>query len=220
MELARERVKGPALGLLVAGAFAFVSPILLTIGLIVFRVSRRGSSGSGPPVDWIAVGLGMLNAVVICPLAVVIMVGALSMKKLMARWLGLTAGILAVLPLSVTWPVSLPLGLWSLVVLNKRHIEDAFHARTIDHESVQQQIRRLAVLDLYIGILAAALLVPLPIALLLIVAARKMRRLESYAWAVTASLLVMLSVIGLPIGLWSMAVLNGPGVKSVFAPQR
>ena len=117
---------------------------------------------------------------------------------------------------------------------------------------MQQQIRRFAILDLYIGRLAVVLLTSFPIALLtslvfdltpgadfwpmlialmsfyvlfmipsvlLVVAARKMRRLESYAWAVTASLLVMLSVIGLPIGLWSLAVLTGRGVRSMFGNQ-
>lgn len=68
---------------------------------------------------------------------------------------------------------------------------------------------------LFIAILA------IPIAGVIALAAYKMRRLELYGLAVTASVLAMLPchpgfIIGLPIGLWSLFVLCRPEVKAVF----
>jgi hypothetical protein len=63
-----------------------------------------------------------------------------------------------------------------------------------------------------------------PIAGLIALAAYKMRRLELYGLAVAASVLAMLPchpgfIIGLPIGLWSLMVLSRPEVKAAFRQQ-
>ena len=59
------------------------------------------------------------------------------------------------------------------------------------------------------------------LAALIIFGAIKMKRLESYALAMTASIVAMLPcsfccVIGLPIGIWALVVLSKPEVKSSF----
>jgi tRNA A-37 threonylcarbamoyl transferase component Bud32 len=63
-----------------------------------------------------------------------------------------------------------------------------------------------------------ALLVQGPI---MIMGALKMRRLESYGWAVAGSVLALVPtspfvVLGLPVGIWALAVLTSPDVKAAF----
>ena len=57
-------------------------------------------------------------------------------------------------------------------------------------------------------------------------AAGKMKRLESLNWAIAGSILAMLPcfspccLLGLPVGIWSLIVLNKPEVKEAFtAPE-
>jgi hypothetical protein len=59
----------------------------------------------------------------------------------------------------------------------------------------------------------------------MIIGALKMMRLESHRWAMTASILALLpcipaSLIGLVAGIWSLIVLNRPGVAAAFETQR
>jgi hypothetical protein len=60
------------------------------------------------------------------------------------------------------------------------------------------------------------------IGILIIVGANKMKGLESYGLAMTASILAMIPCIspccllGLPFGIWSLVVLSNPEVKSAF----
>ena len=50
----------------------------------------------------------------------------------------------------------------------------------------------------------------------------KMKKLESYGWAMTASILALAPcispccLVGLPIGIWALVVLAKPEVKSAF----
>jgi hypothetical protein len=44
-----------------------------------------------------------------------------------------------------------------------------------------------------------------------------MKRLESYGWAVTASIIAIFGgAIGLPFGIWALVVLIRPEVKAAF----
>ena len=77
------------------------------------------------------------------------------------------------------------------------------------------------------NIITIALLVmlSLPIASMIAVAAYKMQRLELYGLAITGSILAMLPchpgfLIGLPIGIWSLVVLMRPEVKAAFIARR
>ena len=66
-----------------------------------------------------------------------------------------------------------------------------------------------------------ALLLMLPVAGTTILGAWKMRKLELYGLAITASILAMLPctlgfIIGLPAGIWALMVLRQPDVKAAF----
>jgi hypothetical protein len=56
---------------------------------------------------------------------------------------------------------------------------------------------------------------------IMIMGALKMRHLESYGWAVAGSILALLptsplAVVGLPGGIWALAVLTSPDVRAAF----
>ncbi|SPE58799.1 conserved membrane hypothetical protein [Verrucomicrobia bacterium] len=64
-------------------------------------------------------------------------------------------------------------------------------------------------------------LVSLLLSALILIGALKMKKLQSYGLAMTASIVAMLPcvgccLIGLPIGIWSLVVLAKPEVKSAF----
>lgn len=71
-----------------------------------------------------------------------------------------------------------------------------------------------------IGIVSA--LVALAIGVVILMGALKMKSLTSYGFAMTASILAMVPclspccLVGLPIGIWAVVVLNDPVVKSAF----
>jgi hypothetical protein len=56
------------------------------------------------------------------------------------------------------------------------------------------------------------------VATVIMVGAQKMKRLESYGWAMTASILATVGGgIGMPFGIWALVVLLRPEVKAAFA---
>jgi uncharacterized membrane protein len=71
-----------------------------------------------------------------------------------------------------------------------------------------------------IGIVSG--IITMLIAALILLGAIKMKKLEAYGWAITASILALVPcispccLVGLPIGIWALVVLSKPEVKSAF----
>jgi predicted PurR-regulated permease PerM len=66
--------------------------------------------------------------VIAIAVGVVVLLGALKMKKLESREWAMTASILAMIPcISPCCIVGLPIGIWALVVLSKPEVKSAFH---------------------------------------------------------------------------------------------
>jgi len=75
--------------------------------------------------------------------------------------------------------------------------------------------------DISMLVLLLPLLVGLPLAGLLIIGGLKMKKLELYGLAVIVSVVAILPchlgfIFGLPVGLWSLAVLSRADVKAAF----
>ncbi|MBY0523821.1 MAG: hypothetical protein K2R98_10510 [Gemmataceae bacterium] len=78
--------------------------------------------------------------------------------------------------------------------------------------------------ELMVGgiIMCGALIFSITVGVLIIVGASKMKRLESYAFAMVSSILAMIPCIspccllGLPFGIWALVVLNDQNVKDAF----
>jgi len=62
----------------------------------------------------------------------------------------------------------------------------------------------------------------LGISVFIYMAAKKMERLENFGWAMGASIVAMVPcispccILGLPVGIWALIVLNKPEVKGAF----
>ncbi|MBW3600485.1 MAG: serine/threonine protein kinase [Planctomycetes bacterium] len=137
LEDARRSVKAPALALVGAGILSiFCAIAVVAIGLIVMVTDSRHYDGGGI-LSWIIVfGAPTL---ITAPLMII---GGLRMKQLESRWLALAAAIVAVLPLNVASLVAIPIGVWALVVLNRRNVEQAFREQPVRWEDWEHALRK------------------------------------------------------------------------------
>jgi hypothetical protein len=124
---ARELVSLPSTLLLVAAGIGVASHILG----IVFQLLGVGLGAAADGVDqtgMMAQGIGaVIGAIVGLGCDSLVIVGALKMKKLESYGLAMAASIIAMLPcLSCGCLLGLPIGIWSLVVLNKPEVKSAF----------------------------------------------------------------------------------------------
>ena len=72
----------------------------------------------------VGVALGVVGILV----SVVILLGAMKMKKLESYGLAMAASIIAMIPcLSPCCLLGLPIGIWAVVVLSKPEVKSAFH---------------------------------------------------------------------------------------------
>jgi predicted Zn finger-like uncharacterized protein len=126
---AEAAVAGPAVALMVLGGLDLVL-IAVNVLLRLFGVGMMaagGAGGRGADSDMMAnmVG-GIIGSVIGLAFAVVILLGAVKMKKLESYGLCMTACILAMLPCGNCCLLGLPFGIWGLVVLNKPEVKEAF----------------------------------------------------------------------------------------------
>jgi len=148
-------------------------------------------------------------------------------------------------PNPATWLLGLPMGIWALVVLSRPEVEAAF-AATAKPPVPADRVRRpaiglivAAVINAMIyflvqmmglehtlrfgepaGLIAASVGAIL-VSLLIILAAWRMMSLRSYGLAVAGSILALIPLgpgwlIGLPFGIWALAMLTRPDVKAAF----
>ena len=61
-------------------------------------------------------------------IAIIILVGAWQMRQLKSYGLAVIACVLAILPCTLTWFVSMPMGIWALVVLMRPDVREAFES--------------------------------------------------------------------------------------------
>jgi hypothetical protein len=131
------KVSAPATALLVIsilnilGALYGMVSNLMTLGGAV-QVPVEAPQGVDPQMFMRmmqgAGAMGIVFNVLAIVVAVVILLGALKMKKLESYGLSMTAAILAMIPcLSPCCILGLPFGIWALVVLNKPEVKSAFH---------------------------------------------------------------------------------------------
>ncbi len=104
-------VRGPAIGLTVVGILDVLAVVLL---MPLF------------PVE-----LTILALICLVPFTfvVVMIVGAVRMKRLETYGLAMTAAILAIVPVHPGFVLGLPIGIWALVILLRRDTREAFRLR-------------------------------------------------------------------------------------------
>lgn len=121
---AEQKVKAPALGLIVTAilgtVLAIVNLIADLMGLMPPELSSTASLGEmGPVVSIVGtlIGLALMG---------VIYMGAARMQRLESWGFALAAAIVAMIPCSCSCVVGLPIGIWALVVLLNAEVKAQF----------------------------------------------------------------------------------------------
>jgi hypothetical protein len=127
---AAERVKGPAIGLIVVALLGVIFAIFSLIKNLLVGGSVPANSQIQMPA-WVAMlsgTVGVVLSIIGIIMCGVILLGALKMKKLQSYRLAMAASIIAMIPcLSPCCLIGLPIGIWALVVLSKPEVKSAFH---------------------------------------------------------------------------------------------
>jgi hypothetical protein len=118
---ARREVTVPGLGLLLSGVLGLLGWGTV-LGLVIWDPTPfRFSNSAG---DWAGV---IILACLVTPAALVQGIGAVMMLRLKGYPLAATASILAMIPWSAAFLISLPCGIWTCVVLGKPEVAEAFY---------------------------------------------------------------------------------------------
>ena len=125
---ALERVKGPAISLLVTGILGTVVQVLNLVFVLAGVGMAAAYGGREEGLQTMIRGpLGMIQAVIGMGVGGLIIFGSLQMMKLKNFPLSMATSIVAMIPcISPCCLLGLPFGIWALVVLNKPEIKAAF----------------------------------------------------------------------------------------------
>ena len=132
-KLPAELVKGPAIGLMVTGGLG------IGLGLLNILMTLAGAGGVNEaqleqmPEEWAdamralsSTGGGIVFGLIGLALNGFVLYGGLQMKNLRSRGMAVAASIVALVPCLICCLLGWPFGIWSLVVLNKPEVKQAF----------------------------------------------------------------------------------------------
>ena len=112
------KVQGPAIALI---AIAAMTLALMSFGVAMQVIAVVGFGERADDLPFTMVGYAVSGLIY-----TVMLVGAIRMRRLRSYSLAVTAGVLAVLPCSGCCIVSIPCGIWALVVLLDANVRAAF----------------------------------------------------------------------------------------------
>jgi len=131
---AEGKVAGPAIGLMVVagiGILLQVASLLMNLLGVGMGAAAAGNNPQGGPEGMqmmMSGGLAIVFSLIGIVIGVVILMGALKMKKLESYSLAMTAAVIAMIPcISPCCLIGLPVGIWALVTLNDAGVKSAFH---------------------------------------------------------------------------------------------
>ena len=131
----RSRLKVPATGLLVAGSVNLLVTLLIALTLpftlVTGDATRTPGGASIASLLFIVIGLSSLV------LGSVLVIGATRMRDLQSYRVPVSAAIVAILPLAPGFPISLPFGIWALILLSRRDVQTVFSGHS-DREHVSK----------------------------------------------------------------------------------
>jgi hypothetical protein len=127
---AQQMVNGPAIGLIITAIIGFLAQALGLV-LNLAGIGMQGAQMDQMPGTWAVLFSGtvsIISSIVAILFGVVILIGALKMKKLESHGFAMAASILAMIPcISPCCLIGLPIGIWAIVVLLKPEVKNAFH---------------------------------------------------------------------------------------------
>jgi hypothetical protein len=126
----RGRLKVPAIGLLVAGIVNLLATVLILLLPFLVRRFIGFDEGSGfvegKGTFFEATFLSLVVAICNFVSGVILVLGAARMFDLQNWGIALIAAVVALLPVAVGFPLSMPFGIWALLVLSRRDVRTAF----------------------------------------------------------------------------------------------
>lgn len=117
------RVRMPGACLLIASLAGIVAGIVVLLMVLIPAVGRAAESLSGTEIAIVAV------AGVSCFVESLILVGVVDLIKVNNFRMAKTAAWAAVVPLSAWVPITLPFGIWALIVLSNRKTQEGFRVK-------------------------------------------------------------------------------------------
>jgi hypothetical protein len=129
IDAAQERVQWPGIGLLVVGIFSSILSLIAWSSSVV--VATRTDETAATEATSMASTVANAMFPIIVALSLAILFGALKMLRLRSHRWAIVASVVALLPLPAGpfWILSLPIGVWSLVVLNRPVVKRGFASR-------------------------------------------------------------------------------------------
>jgi len=129
---ALQMVQGPAIGLIATAALGILASAAgIIMNLAGVTMGSMGGQQSQEMPAWASMltgGLGIVSSLLGIGMSVLILLGALKMKKLESYTFAIIATVVAMVPcVSPCCIVGLPVGIWALVVLNKPEVKGAFN---------------------------------------------------------------------------------------------
>lgn len=126
-EQAADEVRAPAGGLLLVSSIQAVVLVGMIIYFVVTYLSYYGNDFvRATSLTWVAGPLGA-GFLLHLPVSLLMLPAAVQMQRLRSYEFALIASLLAMLPLGATCIFTFPLGLWSLLVLLRPNVRQAFH---------------------------------------------------------------------------------------------
>jgi phage FluMu protein Com len=127
---AKQRVAGPATALIVTAVLGLIGNVL-SLAFIGFVLSQRPALPPNNNLDDFTGYMNLGVAFIGLPVGVVMLIGAMKMKKLESYGLAMAGAILGMIPyLSPCCLLGLPFGIWALVVLSDGSVKAAFRNRS------------------------------------------------------------------------------------------
>jgi len=123
-----DRVKGPAIGLMVVAVLSIIMAIFSLVMNVVSGGMGVAAGGDQAMMSIMSGGVGIVFNILAIVMAAVIFFGALKMKNLQGYGLAMAATIIAMLPCSACCIIGLPIGIWALVVLMDEDVKASFAA--------------------------------------------------------------------------------------------
>ena len=126
--IAMGRVAGPAIGLMVvAGIGIFCQILNILVRLLGMGIAASQMSDEMPFASLIAGPIVIVFGFLSILIGILILVGAMKMKKLENYGLAMASSILAMIPcISPCCIIGIPFGIWALVVLMDPNVKAAF----------------------------------------------------------------------------------------------
>ncbi|MCE9528998.1 MAG: serine/threonine protein kinase, partial [Planctomycetales bacterium] len=163
-----DHVAGPGNGLVIAGFLGLLLCLLLVLGIVgVFVYEQNRSLGRAHSPDFAGLDVVpilaqtaapmpmrstpvwfLLLPVVTCtlqvPSSILLILGGRKMKRLETYGLAVLAGVVALLPTGPAWIISMPIGIWALIVLASSDVREAFRAKRGMKRSATESLRPAA----------------------------------------------------------------------------